>query len=140
VLIGSDGPPDMDEPRPDGGITSAGERRTVLHDWVGIALLCACCWLTIGLLVLAAIMLGSGWLTPLLIAAALLAGAGVVLIPARLQREEARETRSALRALIAEASEQALLDAGAREPRLFAQVGRLVLLERAEARARREIE
>jgi hypothetical protein len=121
LLIVSDGR--AAEPEP-GDATPESSDRTVGAQLVGIAVLCACCWLAIGLLVAATLMLGHGWLEPLLIAAALVVGAGLALLPAALYRERARDAESALQALIAEAPDQALLDARAREPRLYLRGGR----------------
>jgi hypothetical protein len=135
MLIGPDGRPGAAEPSPETESAPAREERAALRDWIGIALICVSCWLAIGLVVLAALMLGSGWMTPLLVAVALLAGAGVTLFPVVLYREKARAAESALQALIAEAPEQALLDAAARESELFTRAEHLDLLKRARRRA-----
>jgi hypothetical protein len=66
-------------------------------------------------------MLGSGWVTPTLVAAALIGGAGVVLMLAWLYRERARAAEAALRAVVAEAPDQAPIDACAREPAALGQ-------------------
>jgi hypothetical protein len=92
---------------------------------IAVAFFGLACWLAVGLLVAAAIMLRSGWLGPLLIALALVAGAGLGLFPTLIYRREAKVAESGLRAIVAELPEQVLADARAREPRVPARAGSL---------------
>ena len=90
------------------------DARGGLGELIVTSLVCAACWLAIGLLVVAAIMLRSGWMTPLLVGLALVVGAAVGLLPTLLFRRDAKLANAALRAVVAEAPEQALIDARAR--------------------------
>jgi hypothetical protein len=128
MLIGPDGRLD----RSDDARSKRAQGHSAFGDMVVIAIVCACCWLAIGSLVVAALVLGSGWLTPVLVATALLAGAGLVLLRAVHYRDQARLADAALDALLSEASEQTLLDAGAREPGLYQRSERLRLLAQAQ--------
>jgi len=120
MLVGSE---DHSRERP-GAVARRDGQAPVLGQLIVIAFVCASCWLAIGLSVLAALTVGSGWLIPLLVAGGLLAGAGIVLFPAYLFRERARASEAALQALVSEASPLALFDASAREPRLLEQIKR----------------
>jgi hypothetical protein len=100
------------------------KQSSALAPLIVIAFVCSACWLAIGLIVLTALMLSSGWTTPLLVVTALIAGAGIALIPALVYREKVKASDAALAALVAEASPQALLDASAREPELLVQIDR----------------
>lgn len=100
------------------------DSRWGLGEMLAIAFFCACCWLLIGLLLVGALMLGGGnWLTPSLIAAALVGGLAAGLFPTMLYRRDAKLAESAFRALAAEAPDQVLIDARARDPRLLPRSG-----------------
>lgn len=131
MLIPSDGgsEPARTEAEPVREMTGS----SALAQLIGIAFICASCWLAIGLLVLAALSLGHGWLEPLLIAAALVVGAGVAFLPVVLYRDRLRTAEAMLDSLIGEAPEQALVDAAASEPELYLRVERLRVFRRRTA-------
>jgi hypothetical protein len=80
-----------------------------------IAILCAASWLGVALIVFTTIVLRS---TPAQVALALLAGLGAGLFPTLIYRRREKLADAALRAIAAEAPEQVLIDARARNGRV----------------------
>jgi hypothetical protein len=92
------------------------------------AFLGAACWLALGLLVLATVAVSPGWLTPLLVAAGLLVGAAIGLLPTLLYRREAKILEAALTELADELVGDAISDP--RAPRKPLTVKQLALISR----------
>jgi hypothetical protein len=110
-------------PGEQGGLDLEIDTREGLGELIVVAFFCAACWVAVALLVVATIVLRSGWLTPVLVALALVAGVGVGLFPTLLYRRDAKLADAGMRALAAELPEQVLADARAREPRSLAELG-----------------